>query len=92
MANPVTVVGSGGTPVVDATPGSGTPLNNPTTAGIPVTNTTGARPVTIVASGAPPVVFVDAAVTAYEPGGSSGGGGGEAGSPFGLLLILTKAA
>ncbi len=75
MANPVTVVSSGGVPVVDATPLSGTALNNPTTRGVPVTPTTGARLVTIVSSGAPPVVFINADGVTYMPGGTSGGGG-----------------
>ena len=74
MANPVTVVSSGGVPVVDATPLSGTALNNPTTRGVPCTPTTGARPVTIVSSGAPPIVFINADGVTYMPGGTSGGG------------------
>ena len=75
MANPVTVVSSGGVPVVDATPLSGTALNNPTTRGVPCTPTTGARPVTIVVSGAPPVVFIDTDGVTFMPGGTSGSGG-----------------
>lgn len=74
MANPVTIVASGGVPVVDATPLSGTALNNPTSYGFPCTPTTGARPVTIVASGAPAVVFIDADGVTFMPGGSAGGG------------------
>ena len=69
MAEPVTVVGSGGVPVVDATPG-GTPADTRATVGIPLTPTTGARPVTIVASGAIPVVFISANGQSYMPGGS----------------------
>ena len=71
---PVTIVASGGVPVVDATPLSGTALNNPTTAGIPLTPTTGARTITIVVSGATPVVFIDVDGVTYMPGGSAGGG------------------
>jgi hypothetical protein len=72
---PVTIVASGGVPVVDATPLSGTALNNPTSRGIPVTPvSSGARPITIVSSGAPPVVFVNTDGVTYMPGGSAGGG------------------
>ena len=83
MAEPVVVVGSGGVPVVDATPGSGTPLTNPATVGVmcsPVAS--GGRPVTIHASYGPPVVFVNAAHTEYLPGGEEGGGGDELGMEF----------
>lgn len=69
MANPVTVVSSGGVPVVDATPLSGNALTNPTSYGVPVTPTTGARIITIVVSGALPVVFVDVDGVTYMPGG-----------------------
>lgn len=71
---PVTIVASGGVPVVDATPLSGTALTNPTTTGIALTPTTGARTITIVVSGAPSVVFVDVDGVTYMPGGSVGGG------------------
>jgi hypothetical protein len=71
MAEPVTVVVSGGVPVVDATPLSGTALTNPTTYGVPVTPVeSGARPVTIVASGAPPIVFIAENGVDYLLGGS----------------------
>jgi hypothetical protein len=72
MANPVTVVESGGVPVVDVTP-SGTPASNPSTVGVPVTPAENARPVTIVASGAPPVVFISDDGTEYLPGGLAPG-------------------
>jgi hypothetical protein len=68
----VTVVGSGGIPVVDATPLSGNALTNPTLYGDACTPTTGAKPVTIVASGAPPVVFVDTDGITFMPGGVTG--------------------
>jgi hypothetical protein len=72
MAEPVTVVVSGGVPVVDATPLSGTALTNPTTYGVPVTPVeSGARPVTIVASGAPPIVFIAENGVDYLLGGAS---------------------
>lgn len=73
MAEPVVVVVSGGVPVVDATPESGTALTNPTTAGVPVTPVeSGGRPVTIVASGAPPIVFIAENGVDYLLGGSGG--------------------
>jgi hypothetical protein len=73
MAEPVTVVVSGGVPVVDATPLSGTALTNPTTYGVPVTPVeSGARPVTIVASGAPPIVFIAENGVDYLLGGAGG--------------------
>src|SRR5688572_21085261 len=73
MAEPVTVVVSGGVPVVDATPLSGTALTNPTTYGVPVTPVeSGARPVTIVASGAPPIVFIAENGVDYLLGGVGG--------------------
>lgn len=72
MAEPVCVAVSGGVPVVDATPGSGTPATGQTLNGFPVTPVdSGARPITIVASGAPPVVFISADGTEYLPGGVS---------------------
>ncbi len=87
---PVTVVASGGVPVVDGTPLSGTALNNPTSYGVPVTPTTGARLITIVASGGPPVVFIDTDGVTYMPGGVAPGGGG-GGELSGLLFLMMKA-
>ena len=61
MAASVVVVGSGGVPVVDATPSSGNPLNTPRTYAVPLTTvSSGTSPVTIVLSGAPAVVFISA--------------------------------
>jgi hypothetical protein len=60
MAEPVTVVGSGGTPVTE----------HPTNQGTPMTSVaSGARPVTIVVSGGPPVTFISAAGV-LQPGGT----------------------
>ena len=70
MPAPVVVVGSGGVPVVDATPASGTPINNPRTYGAPFTPVaSGARPVTIVSAGAPTVVFISANGQTWLRGG-----------------------
>ncbi len=85
MAESVTVVVSGGVPVVDATPTSGTPADTRTTSGVPVTPVeTGARPITIVASGAPPVVFISADGTSYLLGGVSTPGG----SPYTMAAAV----
>jgi hypothetical protein len=90
MAEPVTVVVSGGVPVVDATPLSGTALTNPTTYGVPVTPVeSGARPVTIVASGAPPIVFIAENGVDYLLGGS---GGSPVVVPDAPVLIWTSLA
>jgi hypothetical protein len=60
MAESVTVVGSGGTPVTE----------HPDDRGVPMTSVaSGARPVTIVASGAPPVTFISASGV-LQPGGT----------------------
>jgi len=69
MAEPVTVVGSGGVPVVDATPASGSPSSNPSKINTPLTPTIGKRPVTIVSSGALAVVFVSANGQTWMRGG-----------------------
>ena len=70
MPSTVVVVGSGGVPVVDATPASGTPLNNPNKLNTPFTPvSSGARPVTIVSSGATPVVFISANGQSWLRGG-----------------------
>lgn len=58
MAEPVTIVETGGVPVTE----------HPDDAGVPLTPASGARPVTIVASGAPPVTFVGTDGTLW-PGG-----------------------
>lgn len=68
--------------------------------GIPVTQVSGggnASPFTVVTNGGFPVQLVSTlgiAVALYDTSGNeySSGGGGEAGSPIGLLLALTKAA
>jgi hypothetical protein len=80
MAESVTVVVSGGVLVTESLDNTGTPL----------TPTTGARPVTI-GSGGPEVTFISAAGVLW-PGGVEPGGGGDAGSPIGLLLSLTKSS
>lgn len=73
MAEPVVVVESGGTPVVDATPLSGTPGTTAATFGIPLTPVeSGARPVTITETHGHPVVFVSADGTEFMPGGGGG--------------------
>jgi hypothetical protein len=70
MPAPVVVVGSGGVPVVDATPVSGNPSSNPNKVNTPLTPvSSGTRPVTIVASGAPAVVFVSANGQSWLRGG-----------------------
>ena len=70
MPSTVVVVGSGGVPVVDATPASGTPLNNPSKVNTSLTPVaSGARPVTIVASGVTAVVFVSANGQSWLRGG-----------------------
>lgn len=80
MAESVTVVVSGGVLVTES----------PDNTGVPLTPTASARPVTI-GSGGPAVTFISAAGVLW-PGGVEPGGGGDAGSPIGLLLILTKAS
>lgn len=80
MAEPVTVVASGGVLVTESGDNTGTPM----------TPTSGARPVTI-GSGGPPVTFIGTDGTLW-PGGTQPGGGGSLGSPIGLLLALTQAA
>ena len=80
MAESVTVVESGGVLVTESLDDTGVPL----------TPTSGARPVTI-GSGGPEITFISADGVLW-PGGVEPGGGGDAGSPIGLLLILTKAA
>lgn len=72
MPKAVTVVDSGGLPVVDATPESGTPSTNPTNLGTPVTPVdSGGLPVTIVESLGKPVVFVTEDLAEYRRGGAS---------------------
>lgn len=81
---PCVVVASGGTPVSESAYGI---VLTPASNGMGI-------PVTIVAAGiygGPPVIFVGEDGELW-PGGIEPGAGSEAGSPMGLLLILTKAA